>query len=92
MSDIEPSYEYYVLGYWCNAYRSNDREYFWMGFWGDRKSANKALKRKLESGQPKTFIDWCGGGGKVYQGATALMDACEKVGINPAVENCEFRG
>lgn len=82
---------YFVLGYWCNAYRSNDREYFWMGYWSERKTANKALKQKLEKGQPRTFIDWCGTGGKVYKGEEAFLKACEKVGMNPAIENCDPR-
>lgn len=82
--------DFFVLGYWCNAYRPGDREYFWIGMFEDRKHAAEVLKRKKERGQPKTFIDWCGAGGKVIKGRDAFIKAAQKVGMNPNMENLYY--
>jgi hypothetical protein len=76
--------EYYLLGYWSNAYsRREDKEYFWMGPFDERKDAVLASKRKQENGQPKTFKDWCGGGGKIFSSWEAFEKAAKTAGLNP---------
>lgn len=76
--------EYYLLGYWNNAYsRRDDKEYFWMGPFDDRADAVKANKRKQEQGQPKTFVDWVKGEGKVFSSWDKFEKAAKAVGINP---------
>jgi hypothetical protein len=76
--------EYYLLGFWSNAYRAGDREYFWSGPFDSRTEALAAGKRRQEYGQPKTFIDWVKGGNKSFSSRELLVKAANKVGMNPA--------
>lgn len=75
--------EFYLLGYWGNAYRANDKEYYWSGPFETRKDALASGKRRQKEGQPKTFIDWCGGGNKVFSSKEGFVVAANKVGMNP---------
>ena len=82
--DTSEDAEYYLLGYWNNAYsRRSDKEYFWMGPFEERKDAVAANKRKQDQGQPKTFRDWVKGEGKVFSSWEAFEKAAKAVGINP---------
>lgn len=78
--------DFYLLGFWVNAYRPKDREYFWCGPFDSRKEALAVGKRKQENGQPKTFIDWVKGRNSVYSSKEGFIAAANKVGMNP-----EFR-
>ena len=81
---------FFLLGYWDNPYRA-EKEYFWSGPFEDRKDAVAFNKRKQERGQPKQFIDWVKGSGKVIVGLDKFVLAAEKAGINPDVNNLEWK-
>jgi hypothetical protein len=76
--------EFYLLGFWSNAYRANDREYFWSGPFDSRKEALEAGKRRQAHGQPKTFYDWVKGRNSCYSSKDGFIVAANKVGMNPA--------
>lgn len=76
--------EIFTLGYWNNAYRSGEKEYFWMRS-DDRAEAREKAKRKMKNGQPSTFIDWCGGSCKHFSDVEKFVAACNKVGLNPKI-------
>jgi hypothetical protein len=84
-AEIVQEPEIFTLGYWNNAYRDNDKEYFWMRS-DDRKEAKEKSARRLKNGQPKRFIDWCGGSCKHFSDVKKFIAACNKVGINPNLE------
>ena len=71
---------FFLLGYWDNPYRA-EKEYFWSGPFEDRKDAVAFNKRKQERGQPKQFIDWVKGSGKVIVGLDKFVLAAEKAGL-----------
>jgi hypothetical protein len=76
----------YVLGYWNNPYRSNDREYYWFRCYEGMKEARRIGKRKQEHGQPKTFIDWVQGKNSYFTSEAKFLAACAKVGMNPKLD------
>ena len=82
----EVEQNFYVLGYWCNPYRSDDREYFWARDFESRKEAAAFGKRKQENGQPKRFIDWVKGSNKIFSSVTRFKAECQKVGLNPRLD------
>ena len=77
----------FVLGYWCNAYRANHKEYYWARF-DDKKSAQAYGKRKQANGQPKEFYDWCGGGNRYFTSEDKFVAACKVAGFTPNLESC----
>lgn len=86
-----PEDGYFLLGFWSNAYRSNDREYFWMGAFFSRKEAMAVGKQKQLRGQPQNFRDWGKGTNKIIKGLDAFIKEAKKVGLNPRVDNLEFK-
>lgn len=81
------SSEFYLLGFWNNAYsRGTDKEYFWAGPFDTRQEALAFGKRKLENGQPSRFYDWSGGGKSVFSDKEKFIKAANKAGINPRFE------
>jgi hypothetical protein len=86
-TESNASTEFFVLGYWANAHRAKDREYYWMRGFDSRKDAQAAGKRKQANGQPSTFRDWCGGGNQVFSSAEKFVAAANKVGLNPRMED-----
>lgn len=81
---------FYVLGYWGNPYRSNDKEYFWAGAFRERKNALAFGKRKQEKGQPKNFRDWVKGEVKIIRGQDKFVAAAKKAGLNPNVSDVSW--
>lgn len=82
---------FFLLGYWLNPYRANDKEYFWTGPHETRTSAIEMGRLKQSRGQPSNFTNWVKGKNKVYQGLTNFMFAAAKVNINPNVSNLEWK-
>ena len=76
--------EFYLLGYWTNAYsRATDREYFWSGPFDSRKDAAAFGAMKQKRGQPKRFRDWGKGQNKVFSSREGFQAQANKVGLNP---------
>ena len=85
----EPANEedgFFALGYWINAYRPDDKEYFWSGPYRDRKNAVAFGNTKQNRGQPKTFIDWGKGKVTIIRGLDKFKAAAKKVNLNPNVD------
>jgi hypothetical protein len=80
--------EFYLLGFWSNAYRAGDREYFWARA-DSRKEALARGKRLQEQGQPQTFYDWCKGTNRTFSSLEKFTEAANKVGLNPRILDIE---
>ena len=75
--------EFYLLGFWYNAYGSGDKEYFWCGPFDTRKEALEMGALKQRRGQPKQFYDWSKGTNRVFSGRDNFVKQANKVGMNP---------
>lgn len=78
--------DFYLLGFWSNAYRAGDREYFWAGPFNSRKEALEMGARRQQHGQPKTFYDWVKGTNRCFSSKERFVDAAHKVGMNPRID------
>lgn len=77
--------DFYLLGFWSNAYRAGDREYFWSGPYDSRKEALAVGKRTQKRGQPKTFYDWVEGKNRCFSSKERFVIAANNVGLNPRI-------
>ncbi len=75
---------FYLLGFWSNAYRAGDREYFWARA-DSRKEVLARGKRLQEQGQPKTFYDWVKGSNRSFSSLERFIAEANKVGLNPRI-------
>ena len=76
----------YVLGYWCNPYRSNDREYYWFRCYDGKKEARLRGARKQQVGQPTKFTNWVKGSNSYFTDEQKFLAACAKAGIKPRLD------
>lgn len=91
VDEDNPENGYFILGYWINAYRVRDREYFFGGPFRERDSAKSVGDRAQKRGQPKTFRDWMAGSNKIIRGVDKFKIEAEKVGLNPNLSDLYFK-
>ncbi len=80
--------EVFVLGFWSDAYRAGDREYFWLHCKdGTCKEVMKAAREmaavKQQHGQPKTITHWVKGVNRFFTDRAKFIAAAGKAGFVP---------
>ena len=85
---VGSSSEFYLLGYWSNAYSSrSEKEYFWSGPFDTRQEAVLFGKMKQQRGQPKKFYDWGKGQNKIFGNQDKFLAAAHQAGLNPRLND-----
>ena len=85
---VGSSSEFYLLGYWSNAYSSRgEKEYFWSGPFDTRQEAVRAGEMKQQRGQPKKFRDWGKGQNKIFNDPDKFLAAARQVGLSPRLDD-----
>lgn len=73
---------YFGFSYWGCPYRRQDDEHFIIGPFETSAEARKAVKRKLENGQPNTMRDWVSGPVKIFDTVEKLKKGLDKAKLN----------
>lgn len=67
---------------WCDPYGRGRPEWFIVGPYETSAEARKAVKSRLERGQPQNYRDWASGNVKVIEGVDKLRKALDKEKLN----------
>lgn len=73
---------YFGFSSWGCPYRRQPDEHFIIGPFETSAEARKAVKRKLEQGQPRTMVDWVSGSVKIFDSVEKLKKGLDKAKLN----------